>query len=183
MNYGINLKGHWLSDITGYDQMKIFWMTPSKNYKGFCYKKGFLQGYQLSREWWFSTPKKTTKCHFWDKIKLSQSNLLIKRLKNVQCPFTTNLMFYCVYEPPRPSFIFLFSYKDKLSRSQNSDVTSLSCHPLDFSRHVFIKLRKYYNIGKLTSLKLECNLSLTADHMICWYDASVTGRIKVTNTA
>ena len=46
-----------------------------------------------------------------------------------------------------------FSYKDKPSRSQNSEVTSLSCQLLDSSRHVFIKLRKDYNIGKQASLK------------------------------
>ena len=62
----------------------------------------------------------------------------------------------------------LSSHKDKLRHSQNSKVTSLSCQLLDSLRHVFIKVRKDYNIGKLTSFKAfsnECNQSLTVGHM------------------
>ena len=47
--------------------------------------------------------------------------------------------------------LFSFSYKDRMSRSQNSEVINLSCQLLNSSRRVFIKLRKDYNIGKLTS--------------------------------
>ena len=124
--------------------MKIFRKMPS----------GFLQGsvnYHMNDVLLHQRKRRNVTSE--TRINLSQStcNLLRKCLKNVQCLFTTNLMFCCIYK--NPLFVIFFSYKDKLSHSQNSEVTSLLCQLLDSLRHVFIKLRKDYNIRKLSSLK------------------------------
>ena len=142
-------------------------MTRSKNYEGFCHKKGFLQGsinYHMNAVLARQRKGRHVTCE--TKSTYHRVIYLVKCFKNVQCPFTTNLPFFVFTKTRHLSYFF--SYKDKLSRSQNSEVTSLSCQLLDSLTYVFIKLRKDYNIGKLTSLKTlskECNQSLTVDHM------------------
>ena len=126
--------------------MKIFWVMPFKNYdEGFCYKKGFFQGsisYHKRRR--NVTPE--------TKLTYHRVIYLVNVFKKCRVPFYYQFNVLLCLKKPAICHLF-FSYKDKLSRSQNSEVTSLSCQLLEFSRHVFINLRKHYNIGKLTSLK------------------------------